>query len=266
MTEGIDNRDFWESQARQHGEDVEAVNFDVLSDDFPVLVFDELIADGTSVADVGCGNGRNLIDLARSRPNGHFVGYDFAETFIEVAEQRRMRLGLNNVRFELFDATDNAPPARARAAFDIVIGKRLLINVHGPAKLRALRNVHAMLREDGVYIMSECFMEPLNRINEMRMAVGVDPITVRPFNEYLTLGFMPEVEALFSVEKVIDVDSLYYFISRVFNARLSDGDPDYNAPMNRLAAQLVLLGFRPMAGYTPEYIHILRRLPNVAGF
>ena len=44
------------------------------------------------------------------------------------------RINLSNVRFATFDATADAPPAGTAGSFDIVIGKRLLINIKGPAK------------------------------------------------------------------------------------------------------------------------------------
>ena len=252
-------KEFWEEQARKCGEDVTAVNFDVLSDDFAGIVFDEIVADGMTVADVGCGNGRNIIELAAKRPNGRFFGYDFAETMISVAEARRERLGLSNVKFAVFDATSPRPPEGTEGAFDLVIGKRLLINIKGPAKGRVLRNVHAMLKDGGAYVMSECFVEPLARVNEIRSRLGLERIEIKSFNEYLSQAFMQDVGVWFTVERQVDIDSLYYFISRVFNAYLSNGNPDYMAPINKLAAKLVEMGVRPMQGFSPEYAHVLRK-------
>ena len=256
---GMDVKAFWEKQARDLGEDVTAVNFDRLSDDLEIPVFEELVADGLDVADFGCGNGRNITELAARRPAGQFAGYDFAENMVAVAEARRQRLNLSNLRFAVYDATSGDIPAGTREHFDIVIGKRLLINISGPAKLQALRNIHAMLREGGTYIMCECFFEPLERINAIREALDLDPIPVKPFNEYLTQSFLPEVEKLFTVEKVVDFASLYYFASRIFNAYLSGGKPVYNAPINQLAARLGHMGVRAMQGYSPEYIHVLKK-------
>lgn len=254
-----DAKAFWEDQARNFGEDITAVNFDRLSDDVEIPVFDELVADGLDVADIGCGNGRNIIELAAKRPSGRFAGYDFAENMVKVAEVRRQRMNLGNLRFATHDATADDVPPGTRGSFDIVIGKRLLINIKGPAKLQALRNIHTMLREGGTYIMCECFVEPLDRVNKIREALDLERITVKPFNEYLTQGFLPDLERLFTIERVVDFASLYYFASRVFNAYLSGGKPEYNAPINQLAARLVRMGVRPMQGFSPEYIHVLRK-------
>jgi ubiquinone/menaquinone biosynthesis C-methylase UbiE len=250
-------KEFWEEQALKHGENVAAVNFDPIAEQIETKLLEELIADGLSVADIGCGNGGTLIELALARPNGIFVGYDFAQGMVDVAETHRNRIGLKNVRFVQFDAT--SPSIPDMEAYDIVLGKRLLINIRGPAKLQALKNIYAMLKPNGVYMMIECFLEPLERINDIRSRLGLDRINVRSFNEYLKASFMEEIGRYFVVEKLIDRGSLYYFISRVFNAYLSGGKPEYQAPINKLAAQLTLDGVEPMQGYAPEVTYLLKK-------
>jgi hypothetical protein len=144
-------------------------------------------------------------------------------------------------------------------AYDIVLGKRLLINIKGFAKLQALKNIYAMLKPNGAYIMIECFVEPLERINNIRSRLGLERINVRSFNEYLHASFIGDIGRYFDVEKLIDRGSLYYFISRVFNAYLSGGKPEYQAPINKLAAQLTLEGVQPMQGYAPEVTYLLKK-------
>jgi len=252
-------KDFWEEQALRYGEDIAAVNFDPIEDQFGAALLEELVPNNVSVADLGCGNGRNLLALARGRLNGTFVGYDFAENMVRVAENARKRAGFQNVRFEQLDATTPTLPANAKNAFDVVIGKRVLINVKGSAKAEALKNIYDMLRPGGIYIMTECFIEPLNRINDIRTILQLECISVKPFNEYLTEEFLAEIKRRFVIERVMDIGSLYYFISRIFNAYLSDGKPDYFAPINKLASKLVLSGVRPIQGYAPEITHVLRK-------
>lgn len=250
---------FWEEQARKHGEGVAAVNFDPIQEEIAMELLEELVPDGCAVADIGCGNGRTLIDLVPSRRGGRFIGYDFAATMVSVAEQRRKELMLKNVEFHVFDATAADLPEGARNAFDLVLGKRLLINIKGSAKRQALQNVFDMLRDGGSYLMIECFLEPLERTNDARQALGLDRIAVKEFNEYLTLDFLKEIERYFTVERVIDVASLYYFVSRVFNAALSQGKPDYFAPINQIAAKLARAGMRPLSGYAPEVAYVLKK-------
>jgi len=252
-------KSFWEEQARKHGQGVAAVNFDPLQEEFAMSLLEELVPDGIAVADVGCGNGRTVIDLVPGRPAARFAGYDFAESMVQVAEERRKELKIENARFFTFDATATALPAGAGHAFDMVIGKRLLINIKGNAKRQALRNIYDMLRDGGTYLMIECFIDPLERTNDARQALGLDRIKVKEFNEYLSAEFLKEVDRYFTTERVIDVASLYYFVSRVFNAALTDGPPDYFAPINQVAAKLTQAGVRPLAGYAPEVTYVLRK-------
>jgi SAM-dependent methyltransferase len=256
----LEGKDFWNEQARKYGKDVRAVNFDPVGDGLAPQQLERLVPDGAAVCDLGCGNGRALLDIAANRPNGRFVGCDFSEEMITTAKQSCVQSGLANVSFRLFDATDSEPPADLVGKFDMVLTKRLLINVKGQAKRRAAANVHAMLRSDGIYVMMECFISPLERVNDIRELVGLNRIKVKPFNEYLSDdAFNNTIVDLFDVIEVIDYKSLYYFISRVFNARLSDGEPRYDAPINLLAAQLVKDGINPMQGYSPEVTYVLRR-------
>ena len=109
--------------------------------------------------------------------------------------------------------------------------------------------------------MMECFLEPLRRINDMRIKIGLNEIRVRPFNEYLEEDFIENISDLFSVEREVDYEGLYYFISRIFNAYLSDGEPAYDAPINQLAEKLLSLGFNPIKGYSPELGYVLKSIP-----
>jgi hypothetical protein len=58
----------------------------------------------------------------------------------------------------------------------------------------------------------------------------------------------------------IDYSSLYYFISRIFDAGLSEDELAYDAPINLLAARQVkgLVSTRSR-GYAPELTYVLRR-------
>jgi ubiquinone/menaquinone biosynthesis C-methylase UbiE len=257
-------KEFWEEQASKYGEGVAAVNFDPIEDNFAGTLYQELVPDKRRVADLGCGNGRTSIELAQRCPGGKFIGFDFAENMVRVAEERRQRLEIKNVLFRQFDVTATDLPDGAAGAFDIVIGKRLLINIKGDSKRRALRNIHKMLTHDGTYIMTECFIEPLDRINDIRATLDLERIGVKFFNEYLSDAFMEEINKYFTVERKIDIGSLYYFISRVFNSYLSGGKPDYFAPINQLASKLVLSGVRPMQGYAPEVTLVLKKRAGAA--
>jgi ubiquinone/menaquinone biosynthesis C-methylase UbiE len=256
----VDAKAFWNEQARKYGNDARAVNFDPIDNEFAPRIIERLVPDSIAVCDVGCGNGRTTLDLASSRPNGSFVGCDFSENMIASAEEARGEAGIGNVKFRVFDATMPSLPQDMRGQFDLVLTKRLLINVKGQAKRRVLENIHSMLKAGATYILIECFDAPLERINDIRNVIGLDRIRVRPFNEYLSDKIFKEIiDGLFEETERIDYSSLYYFISRIFNAGLSEGEPAYDAPINLLAARLIKAGVNPIQGYSPEVAYVLSR-------
>ena len=253
------SKDFWEQQGREHGMERAAVNFDPIGEELPFKMLEAEVADNLSICDLGCGNGRTLLRLAQSRPNGRFVGFDFSESMIKAAEQYCLERGLKNVSFHVFDVSKDAMAGNFLGEHDIVLTKRLLVNVRGEAKRKAVELVHSLLKDGGTYIMMECFIEPLNRVNEIREKLDLDAIEVNSFNEYIDADFIETLSPLFSIDKKVDYESLYYFISRIFNAALSDGKPSYDAPMNKIAGTLAMMGINPIEGYAPEVGYILTK-------
>jgi ubiquinone/menaquinone biosynthesis C-methylase UbiE len=252
-------KEFWDEQARLHGENLSAVNFDLYVEKISNKLLEKLIGDSVRLCDFGCGNGKSLMDIAASRPQSDFVGYDYSENMIAAAERGRQKLNLRNVRFQCFDATNNSLPSDSEGKFDIVLAKRLLINVKGAPRIQVLKNISGLLKKGGQYIMMECFIEPLERVNLIRKIIGLDEIKVKAMNEYLTQDIFKEIDRLFVLEKKIDIGSMYYFTSRIFNAALSEGAPKYETPINELAWKLTDADIIPMQGYAPEVTHLLRK-------
>lgn len=77
-------------------------------------------ADGDAVLDVGCGNGRTSIDLARRVEGGSVLGIDLSAAMLAVARARAAAEGVPNVRFEQGDAQRHPFPP---AAFDVAVSR-----------------------------------------------------------------------------------------------------------------------------------------------
>jgi hypothetical protein len=56
---------------------------------------------GALVADVGCGRGRAIINLAQAFPNSRFVGYDIFEPIIQYAKSQCISAGIFEIEFHL---------------------------------------------------------------------------------------------------------------------------------------------------------------------
>lgn len=107
---------------------------------------------GIRVADVGCGRGLALLQLAEAHPASTFTGYDVSVEAIEYARKLAADRGLANVRFEVQDA--------ARLGDDLPAGSVDLVTtfdaVHDQADPRALlRGIHHVLAPDGVYLCQD---------------------------------------------------------------------------------------------------------------
>jgi tRNA (guanine-N7-)-methyltransferase len=74
---------------------------------------------GRVEVEIGIGKGRFLLTAAEARPDVHFLGVDWANEYLRVAESRAAKRRLANVRFLRVDARDlvRAIPDRAVGAY-----------------------------------------------------------------------------------------------------------------------------------------------------
>ena len=108
------------------------------------------LEEGIRVADLGCGRGRALAELARRYPRSSFVGMDLSEEAIAWATQATA--DLDNIRFEARDLTTFDTDAEPEA-FDLVT---TFDAVHDQASpLALLKGIRRSLAEDGVYLMQD---------------------------------------------------------------------------------------------------------------
>jgi len=253
------NNDFWQNQAKKFSYNVKAVNFDPIAEELELFFLDKIIVNCKSVCDLGCGNGRTIMELAKRKSNIDFYGIDSSKKMIETANRKKKELNLENVKFDSFDAASKKLLDLFDFKFDKVYTKRLLINLKGKDKIKAMENIHSLLKKNSEYIMIECFIEPLEKINKIRKKLNLEKINIHTFNEYLKNDFLVELNKKFEIKEKKDFNSLYYFISRIYNAYLSEGKPDYYAPINTLTAELIKNGINPIEGYSPETMYILSR-------
>jgi 2-polyprenyl-3-methyl-5-hydroxy-6-metoxy-1,4-benzoquinol methylase len=102
---------------------------------------------GARVADVGCGSGKALLEMARAYPRSDFHGYDSSELAIGFAEAHLARLGLRNATFHC--AAANALPRDASLEF--VLTWDCLHDMTDPAG--AMRSIRAAIKPDGTWLI-----------------------------------------------------------------------------------------------------------------
>ncbi len=109
----------------------------------------ERLERGIAVADVGCGGGWAMFELARTFPNSHFTGFDLCPDAFAEAEARARAEGLQNLSFEALDLSR----VEKIGAFDLITAFDAVHDQKSPmGLLEAVRN---SLREGGVFLMQD---------------------------------------------------------------------------------------------------------------
>lgn len=104
---------------------------------------------GGSVADIGCGNGQALIELAKGYPEARLIGFDLHAPAIENARANAAAAGIgSNLRFEVLDASAGIP-----GSFDLITCFDVVHDM--PHPLPALRQIRQALNPGGGFFAME---------------------------------------------------------------------------------------------------------------
>ncbi len=139
-----------------------------------------------TVLDIGCGDGRLTVEIAKSVPKGKVLGIDISANMIN--EAQKSFCDIPNVSFECIDATK----FDVKNKFDRAISFDTFHWIDD--QLKALKNIYAALKSGGtLYIkMISSSKPPLFNVmeqtkwcNEIRKAYfqGQSPETIRPLLE-----------------------------------------------------------------------------------
>lgn len=200
-----------------------------------------------TVADIGCGDGRTTIGIAKGFPGSKFSGFDYSDTMVENARVNLAEHGLSNVDLRCHDIRNPLG-----SCFNLVYSTRCLINLPAWELQRlALWNIHQALHVGGHYLMIENFIEGQENFNRLRREFGLPEIAVRNHNLFFSRDrLLLDIDELFLLEEEINISSAYYMVSRVVYSRIcadSGIQPDYFSDHHRYAAQLPFLGeFGPL--------------------
>lgn len=201
----------------------------------------------SKVVDIGCGDGRTTLGIARKLPHIRFVGYDYSSAMIDNANRNLAREDINNV---FFDQHDIMTPFEEK--FSIAYTTRCLINLPDWKLQRtALRNIHASLEAGGYYLMIENFIEGHENFNRLRKEFSLPDIPVRNHNLFFERDrLLDDTSDFFVLEEESNISSIYYMVSRVIYSKIcadNGSEPDYFDAHHRYAAALPFAGeFGPL--------------------
>jgi 2-polyprenyl-3-methyl-5-hydroxy-6-metoxy-1,4-benzoquinol methylase len=113
-----------------------------------------LLEAGADVADVGCGAGVALLEMAKAFPRSRFHGYDISRHALARAEANRKEAGVGNATFH--DAAADPLPEDGR--FGFVTSFDCLHDMTDPAGV--IRSVRRAIRDDGIWFVADIKAQP----------------------------------------------------------------------------------------------------------
>jgi 2-polyprenyl-3-methyl-5-hydroxy-6-metoxy-1,4-benzoquinol methylase len=109
---------------------------------------------GAKAADVGCGGGIALIQMAKAFPKSDFHGYDISKHALARAESNKANAGVKNITFH--DAAQE--PIPADASFDFISTFDCLHDMAHPQKVMAA--IRKALKSNGTWLIADIHGQP----------------------------------------------------------------------------------------------------------
>jgi len=249
---------YWDERAALSSGSLQATTNDIFLRELEITKLTEKLStiglpQHAAVLDLGCGDGYSTLRLAAALPTVSFLGVDYSENMLAIAEERlrgQPQLA-SRVSFRLGDARQLiAIPGLA--TFDVILTVRCLINLPTAAEqFDTLRQVADRLNSRGFYFGIENFLQGHENMNRLRTAMALPEIPIRWHNCFLDEDkFLLEASKIFDAVSVENFSSSYYLATRVIYSamcQLLGEQPDYTHPIHRVAGKLPMFGdFSPI--------------------
>jgi len=232
---------FWQSRA-DLGDTAGTNDFPLKNLELELIL--QRVRPGSTVLDLGCGNGQTLLRLAQqNRCTG--LGIDFSEKMVREAEAACKAAGcVEKLQFKIGSILN---PPSAIGEYDYALTERSLINLDSLAQQQqAFLEIMRHVVRGGYYLMIESSIQGLERTNKLRQQLGLEKIDPPWHNLFIdeaaVLGW-PTDEYL--LEEVYPFTSTYHFLSRVVYAKLASDRGEelkYDSDINKLACKLPPIG------------------------
>jgi ubiquinone/menaquinone biosynthesis C-methylase UbiE len=247
-------KQYWDERAKgTEPASVQATTFDVFLRDLEIAKFKEKIAEaalpeGSTVVDLGCGDGHATVNVAAAFPTLRFIGIDWSDDMLTLARRRcTAHPGLaERMSFRRGDMRRVSDVLKGKK-FEVFLTSRSLINLmYSEEQYGAIEQIAEHLKPGGYYFGIENFMQGQNNFNALRVAMGLPEIPVRWHNH-----FFDEQEYIARTAKHFDslefesFLSSYYLATRVIysaGCHLVGEEPDYFHPIHRTAGLLPPIG------------------------
>ena len=109
---------------------------------------------GAKVADIGCGTGVALVEMAKPYPHSEFHGYDLSQHALTHARERQAQNGLDNVAFH----DPSQEPLPEDGSFDLVTAFDCIHDMSHPQEV--LNAIRRTLKADGTLFIADINAKP----------------------------------------------------------------------------------------------------------
>lgn len=237
--------DHWKSWATLHGTGLKAttktptakmMELDVLARYVQGLGYA-----GARLLEVGCGNGANVVSLAKTFPACLVDGVDFVEEMVVAARESAAHVGVSDrTRFFVGNVLELRDLAKLAETYDVVFTDRCLINLNTTElQAAAISRLGAKVRPGGHMLLVENSSQTHGAQNHCRELLGLPPRPVAEFNFFFDEDvIIPHIEKMGFQVEVEDFISLHDLALYVLVPAINGGVVDYDHPLVHAATQL----------------------------
>ena len=212
----------------------------------------------SEILDLGCGKGELIKYLNKNKKIKNAIGVDFSKRFILHAKKNKFK----NIDFYCDEVEKFIERKKInRKKFDIIILKRLLINLENSKKqIKLINNVSRLMKKNGKIIAVESSIFYNKNINQFRKKIGLKSIKPPWHNCFINDQKLLKIKFR-SVKlcKIEELFSTYYFFSRVVNAyfnKLIKREPKYDDVINKLGW---ILPQNFIKGFSRERLYLFKK-------
>lgn len=238
----------WEEWAARYGRDVRATTKTPTAKRLEIEALIRALRPDPPrrVLEAGCGNGANVVGLARAFPEMRLLGVDYVEEMVEHARANAAAAGVDDrVRFECGDVLDLGSAPGIEPDYDAVLSVRCVINLSDePRQAAGLDALLDRIAPSGRLLLIENSVEARAAQNDAREALGMSRRDDPDFNRFLEDAWLrPRLEAALDDVDVEDFASLHDLVVYVLAPSVNGGEVDYDHPLVESAERLsVALG------------------------
>ncbi|HWP25081.1 MAG TPA: methyltransferase domain-containing protein [Xanthobacteraceae bacterium] len=247
-------KQYWDERARRTApESAQATTYDVFLRDLEIAKLKQKLSEaalpqGSTIVDLGCGDGYATVNVAAAFPSLSFIGIDWSEDMLRLAKSRCVAQSdlKERVSFRLGDMR-RISDALHGEQFEVFLTVRSLINlVSSEEQYGVIAQIADHLKAGGYYFCIENFLDGQKNFNELRAAMGLPEIPVRWHNHFFDeREFVARTGKHFDSHVFESFLSSYYLATRVIYSaacHLMGEEPDYFHPIHRTAGKLPPIG------------------------